>query len=205
MLLCVLLLVWAHCTWAQNPVSPAGSNLRIRQLIVQADSTILDSLSIVPSTFKIIHGQATYRLDFVRGIVYWQERPLNDTVVVSYRVFPYKLNAMAQRISFDSVANNLYMAPFEFNRGNEESGRSLFDFGSIQYSGSFGRALSFGNAQNAVVNSQFQLQLNGMLRDSIEITAALTDNNIPIQPDGTTQQLNEFDQVFLQFKNRTGS
>jgi len=186
---------------AQNPAST--SNLRIKKLAVTADSMSLDTLSIIPSTFAVyIVDTAAYRLDFVNAKLYWRVKPQADSIIVAYRVFPNKLNSVVQRINFDSIAKNLYIRPFEFGNGDEAGSKGIFDFGNLQYSGSFGRALSFGNNQDAVVNSNFQLQLNGFLKDSIEIAAALSDNNIPIQPDGTTQQLNEFDQVFLQFKKR---
>lgn len=185
---------------AQGPVPGIGaSNLRQKTIATAADSIILDTVSIVPQTFSIAHTpDSLYRLDYVHAVLYWKTKPAVDSVQLRYRVFPYRLNATAQRLNFDSVINHFYVKPYAFN--NNSANRSLFNFGNLQYNGSFGRGISFGNNQDAVVNSNFQMQLNGMLGDSIEVAAALTDNNIPIQPDGTTQQLNEFDQVFLQFK-----
>lgn len=196
-LLFTSLLLFALATKAQLP---ARSNLHVKKITATKDSVVLDTASIVPNTFKIIGVDSSYyRLDFVKAILYWKTKPSTDSVLLTYRTFPFKLNSVVQRLSFDSVMNNVYLKPFEFNQNNDEQ-RGLLDFGNIQANGSLGRELSFGNNQDAVVNSNFQLQLNGMLRDSIEIAAAITDNNLPIQPDGTTQQLNEFDQVYLQFK-----
>lgn len=204
--LLTILLTAYQLIQAQQPVStrPAQSNLRSKKIALDKDSVQLDSLSIIPGTFVIngVTDTSSYRLDFVRAWLHWKSKPEGDSITLTYRVFPMRLNSVAQRLNYDSVVNNFYIKPFEFNRNETTASRGLFDFGNIEYNGSFGRELSVGNNQDAVVNSNFQLQLNGMLGDSIEIAAALTDNNIPIQPDGTTQQLNEFDQVFLQFKKR---
>lgn len=175
------------------------SNLRSKKISVSSPKAV-DSLSIVPKTF-FVKGYDTsfYKLDEINAIVTWKKNVPSDSVEIFYRVFPYRLNAVAKRFTYDSVMNNFIAQRKIFN--NRQGGtNSLFDFGKMNYNGSFGRALSFGNSQDVVVNSQFNLQLSGLLGDSIQIAAAITDNNIPIQPDGTTQQLNEFDRVWLQFK-----
>ncbi len=45
------------------------------------------------------------------------------------------------------------------------------------------------------------MQLSGKIASNIEIAAALTDENIPIQPEGTTQTLQEFDNVFVEIRS----
>jgi hypothetical protein len=198
--LIVLISLWSH---AQLPGQTAISNLRQKTLKLQGDSLKIDTISIIPRSF-IVTGisSADYRLDFIKAILVWNKRPAADSITLTYRVFPFKLDPVAQRLNYDSVMNNFYVTPFEFNNQLTSQQRGIFDFGTMKAEGSFGRQIGFGNSQDAVLNSTLNLQLSGMLGDSIEIQAAITDNNIPIQPDGNTQQLNEFDQVFLQFKKR---
>ncbi len=198
LLVAILLLTLA--VRAQTPAQ-LHSNLRQQKIAVTADTLHLDTLSIIPKTFTVAGiDSADYQLDFINALLIWKKRPATDSITVSYRVFNYRLNPVAQRMPFDSVRNNIALQPYEFNNELSDTQKGIFNFGSIKAEGSFGRQIAFGNSQDAVLNSTLNLQLSGMLGDSIEIQAAITDNNIPIQPDGTTQQLNEFDQVFLQFK-----
>ena len=176
------------------------SNLRQKRIVI-SDTIRLDSLSIVPNSLTIAGESNTeYKLDFVNAIVTWNHKPAMDSVLVSYRVFPNKLNAVTQHYNYDSISKIPYLIPFTFNAGQQNSAGNMFQFGNVKTQGSFGRQMSFGNSQDAVLNSNLNLQMEGMLGDSIEIHAAITDNNLPIQPEGNTQQLNEFDRVFLQFK-----
>lgn len=181
---------------------PVISNLHQRYISTHMPEIKLDSLSIVPGSLIIKDVSSLYyKIDEVKAILYWVAKPAADSVLVTYRCFPFRLNAKLQRLNYDSVENYFYAKPFEFNKGFYGT-KGPFDFGNINYNGSFTRGISFGNNQGAVVNSGLNLQLNGYLADSIEIAAAITDNNIPIQPDGNTQQLNEFDKILLQFRKR---
>lgn len=176
------------------------SNLR-KKIIPGKGTILLDTLSLVPQSVVILGvPDSLYRLDWLNATLYWQQYPGFDSVLISYRVFPARLNAMVNRMQFDSVMNNFMGKPFVPDYGTAERDNRFFNFGNLSYTGSFGRGISFGNSQDAVLTSNLNLQLSGYLSDSIEIVAAITDNNIPIQPDGTTQQLNEFDRIFLQFK-----
>jgi hypothetical protein len=196
----VLVSLWSS---AQLPVLNSASNLHQKKFKVAADSLKIDSLSIIPNTLTIASVPAAdYRLDFVKAILHWIKKPTSDSILITYRTFPYQLNFVAQRLPLDSVLKQLYVIPYQFNNGLTEEQKGIFNFGTLKAEGSFGRQIAFGNSQDAVLNSSLNLQLSGMLGDSIEIQAAITDNNIPIQPDGTTQQLNEFDQVYLQFKKK---
>ncbi|MFT4092105.1 MAG: hypothetical protein QM640_00605 [Niabella sp.] len=189
--------------YAQTPAVNPHNNYRQKTIPVMAGrGFFLDTLSIIPSSFKVEGiDSIRYSLDYVNAVLYWKIPPADSNVRISYRVFPFRLNTAVQRMRFDSLL--LYSAaPIPPRIAEKGGARGLFNFGNINAQGSFGRQVGFGNSQDVVLNSSLNIQLSGMLADSIELQAAITDNNLSIQPDGNTQQLNEFDEVYIRFKKK---
>ena len=91
--------------------------------------------------------------------------------------------------------NNLTIA-----RRNERT-TDLFGDVDLNRSGSLTRGFTVGNRQDLSLESGLRLDLNGQITDDISINASLTDRSTPIQPDGSTQNLREFDRVFIQLRN----
>lgn len=182
--------------------SQSLSNLRQKLIETQSYQIKIDTLSIEPLSFSIKGiPESDYTIDYASSVLKWTRKPTNDFVEISYRVLSIYLPAETRRMSFDSVLNRFSISQPRIT--NSSSYQKPLDFGKINSNGSLGRSLSFGNKQDAVFNSSLNLQLNGYIGDSILIAAAISDNNIPIQPDGNTQNLNEFDQVYIQFtKNK---
>jgi len=177
--ICFGLTIWS---WGQTPrAGNPFSNLRYKTISAKAAIVQLDTVSLIPKSVAIAGLDTSfYTVDYINAILTWKQMPGIDSVRIQYRVFATRLNAITKRFTYDSVMNNFYAQPYVFNDNSPLQNDRFFDFGSVDYNGSFGRGISFGNAQDAVVTSSLNLQINGYLADSIEIAAAITDNNIPI-------------------------
>lgn len=183
-----------------------NSTLHSKSFTTLRDTLKLDSLPLVPGSLEVndplggIIDSSYYAWDALHALLWWKKKPAFDSIFIRYRVLSLDLNRVFLHKSdslireYPKIIDNPYLVRAA------EPGR--LDFGQMDYNGSFARGLSFGNTQNLVLNSSFNLQLNGELGDGILMRAALTDNNIPIQPEGNTQQIQDFDRVFIEFSKK---
>jgi len=115
----------------------------------------------------------------------------------TYRVLLVPINEVYAQLDSIRLMNE---RPIEqlFEEGQGISiGDIKSELGAVDYRGSFGRGLRFGNSQNLVLDSRLDLQLNGDLGGGLSVAAVVSDQNIPLQPEGNTVQLQEFDKLFV--------
>ncbi len=128
-----------------------------------------------------------------------------DTVFIKYKTLPYAIRRTFSADSysiFDSTAFNLNQDSIANVILSNQSQRTFTD-SDLQQSGSLSRGVVVGTNQDFALESGLNFELSGYLTKDLSIEAALTDRSIPIQPDGTTQNLREFDRVFIQIQSPT--
>ncbi|QDA61128.1 hypothetical protein [Hymenobacter jejuensis] len=213
-LLLVLLLV-ADVVVGQQIGPPNTRRCQWLRLVPGRDSTafrLSDSLTVVPSSVMANGRSVSYdsRSDqyfFIRA----QSRfpapepgqpdlqfpsAESDSVLVCYRVLPLRLTApryRRPRSLIDSVG--FPRRPFSYEDFAVKE--QILSTPGINKTGNLARGISFGNTQNVFVNSALNLQLEGKLTDQINLIAAISDQNVPFQPEGNTQQLQQFDRIYI--------
>ncbi|MBK8632262.1 MAG: hypothetical protein IPN72_01345 [Saprospiraceae bacterium] len=165
--------------------------------------TFVDDHLILPSSIQLkSRGQAISfsAFDATLHKIYLpcDTARFGDTIAVSYR---YLMSRSRLVSAFDTslikVEAYKYDVIYNLDAVNTK-GVGLIQGEDLVYNGSFTRGFSVGNSQSLVLNSNFDMQMSGELGNGLKVVAAISDDNIPIQPEGNTQVLQEFDKVFIE-------
>lgn len=169
--------------------------------IAQGDSIVsLSKRFIIPESLRFLNCSppVALKIDAVNGILRGKWN-LSDTqqVIIAYEYLNLNLPLTAY----------LHQPPEVYHRYPQPSGSSPvirreetipssanYDF---LKSGTIFRGVTIGSTSNLTLHSGLNLELDGKLSDEITIQGVLSDQNLPIQPEGNTQTLEEIDKVFI--------
>lgn len=210
----ILLVLYAghFISYSQNQFSTKKITLSVDKLdsvYVLKDKFISsNSLKIYSDTLMLINGK-DYLFDTRKNIIKFLPELFtkNDSsgvtrLEISYVVLPYDFEDEYKHrelvVISDTTAGKILKSVEVTNKNylDEMLG------GDVQTSGSLVRGFTFGTNRDLSLNSGFRMQMNGKLSENLDITASLTDENTPIQPEGNTQTLQEVDKVFIELKSK---
>lgn len=195
----IALMVLSFCAKAQDE-----SAWRTRVIPPGTDSLVLDSMLVIPSSIRIEGLDSTgFRYQPETGLLTFPT-VLTDSTSVRFRALAIPRTISIARKDSMIIRRGEQQNFKPFILRDDLFPTSSFSQGQLVKAGSIARGVTFGNSQDLAVNSNLNLQLSGRITDRFSVLASITDDNIPIQPDGNTQQLQDFDQVYIQlFDDRT--
>ena len=182
-----------------------------RQIKLQIDSTSLsyqlpDSFLIKNSEkIKIddteLKREVDYKIDYAKGRIFFLSKKVTTKqLAISYQLYPFQLNRQY------SHRSPLFFKPADLSskqkmmtQPDKKSEPRVSS--TLKQNGSIVRGISIGTNQGMKLESGLRMQISGKIANKVEVIAALTDQNTPIQPEGNTQSLQEIDKVFVQLKS----
>lgn len=172
---------------------------------------ILKSISILPLSEKVWLNskqltKSDYSLDLKENSLSLNSSvnfSLFDTIIVKYKYVPLSLkkeykNREYVKVNIPNLNSNIYKVKEE----KTDLSTDAIIGNNLKSSGTLLRGISVGTNKDLNVNSGLRLQLSGKVTDDIEVIAALTDENTPIQPEGNSERLEELDKVYIEIKHK---
>lgn len=177
------------------------SNAKSKNITVNSDSIYISNVSISPVNFKLISDGETipsseYDIDFENSLLVIDSSQYKS-IQVFYTAYPeFLTNTFAPLdkniiVPTSTDTSNLYKIIKE-----KDEGKSPFE--GLYTQGSLARGITIGNNQDAVTSSSLDLQISGKISKDVTIKASISDSNIPIQKNGYSQQIEEFDRIFIE-------
>jgi len=205
LLYCLLTIIISLFTL--NP-SQAQTTTYIKTNVLKVDTQaiVFDSLPTSPLGFSVYKSngelidKSQYEVDFLKSSIYLKNK--SDSIIIKHYPLSSHINSLYFHKDKKLILKDSSTWQSQHNFFYQEQSKNLLNTDELIKRGSISRGISVGNNQNASVTSSMNLQLSGKLGNDFEIVAALTDNQVPFQPSGNTQQINDFDKIFINIFNK---
>lgn len=177
-----------------------SKNFRTKSFQPKSNTIQIDSISIYPYNFSVFDADHQkidtlyYEVDFVKSILILKNK--YEFINIHYYVFPSFLTTTYSNLNKKIIAPYVTENPMLYTYQKKSSAKKPFE--GLETTGSLIRGITVGNNQNSVLNSSLDLQISGKLSENITLKAAISDTSVPIQQNGYTQDLHQFDNVFIE-------
>ena len=180
-----------------------SKDFRMKTLFIEKDSVQLDSVAINPDKFNVFNSllkvipSSEYRVDFSNALLKINSKKYPEITVKYFRIPDFITKVYTpfdEKFIIASSTNTDKLYSLTTNKKGSEI--KLFD--GLQTNGYITRGITSGNNQNAVANATLDLKITGKLSKEVTLRAAIFDTNIPIQENGYSQNITDFDRIFIE-------
>ena len=173
-----------------------------KSIQITSDTIQIDSVSINPNLFKVYHqnklvAAKDYDVNFSKSYLILKDKTLKN-IVIEYKNYPSFLTKDYFKFDEKLIVSNPNNPDKLYSLSTNKKKKTIKPFDGLDPSGHLTRGITVGNNQDAVLNSSLDLKLSGKISEKVTLRASILDTNIPIQENGYTQELNEFDKVFIE-------
>ena len=183
-----------------------SSDFRSKKFIVSKDTIRFDFVPINPQNFKVLAGQkilypTEYEIFYNKALLVINAEKYQE-ITIEYFQFPAFITKTYS--PFDKkfiVPNNSNTGQlYSLTTNKKASELKLFD--GLKTSGYINRGITSGNNQSTVANSSMDINIEGKLSDKVTIRANIFDTNIPLQENGYSQSITDFDRIFIELSSK---
>ena len=146
-----------------------------------------------------------YKIDYTTGKVTFDKSVLDRkgvTWTITYSAIPFSFLKIYKRDLFgtppDDVPDTTPKDPStESEKATTPIQRPQTTPSQLEYSGSRSFGVSVGSGRALSQNQEFRINVRGNVSDNIEVLAMLSDQDLPIQPEGMTEDIQDINQKLI--------
>ena len=180
-----------------------SKDFSVKNILVKKDTIQLDSVALNPQKFKVLDTflkvipASAYKIDFSNAVLIINSKKYTEITVEYFRLpdFITKIySPFDEKFILPNGTNTGKLYSLTTNKKASEI--KLFE--GLQTKGFISRGVTSGNNQNAVTNSALDLEISGKLSKRVTLRANIFDTNIPVQENGYSQNITDFDRIFIE-------